>query len=175
MCFEAGLQPSPSGKQQTPLPTCLPLPRRNAHGFSSALRAPSFLPSCYQRCFCMGEESAAYVSQHLSSIIIPQSTAIGADCSNHHFGAVLAAAAEANQPRSSLEKASSTMAIMKTALPWISICQSYFVKIWKAKKQHLLQYCAPTESVQHQQISRNEASPYCFIHFIPNFYFFKLL
>lgn len=49
---------------------------------------------------------------------------------------------------------------------------SDFVKIRKAKKQHLLQYRAPTESVQHQQISRNEASPYCFIHFIPNFYFY---
>lgn len=49
---------------------------------------------------------------------------------------------------------------------------SYFVKIQKAKKQHLLKYCAATESVQHQQTSRNEAFPYCFVHFIPNFYFY---
>lgn len=121
----------------------------------------------------MGEDSAAYISQHLSGVITPQSTAIGTNSSNHPFGPVLAVAAEANQPHISQEKASWTTAITKTALPWISICQA-IAKRRKAKKQHLLQYRAPTESVQHQQISRNEASPYCFIHFIPNFYFFFL-
>ena len=81
----------------------------------------------------MGEELAAYISQHLSGVIIPQSTAIGANSSNHHFGPVLAAAAAANQPHGSQEKASWTTAIMKTALPRISICQATSLRYGKQR------------------------------------------
>lgn len=86
ICSEAGSQTSPSKKHRNLLPTCLPFPRRNAHGLNSALWAFILIPSHYQRCFCMREESALYISKHLSVITMLQSTAVGTDSSNHHFG-----------------------------------------------------------------------------------------
>lgn len=117
----------------------------------------------------MGEGSAFCTSQRLSPVITPQRTAVGADSHHHHF----LEQCWRSQPATQLTEESITdncNHVDRTSLDFDMT--SYFFKIQKAKKQHLLKYCAATESVQHQQTSRNEAFPYCFVHFIPNLYFY---
>lgn len=103
------------------------------HSLSSASWALSFLPSRYQRCICTGEELAACISQHLSGVIIPQTTATGTGSSNHRLGPLLAVDSEASQPHRSQEKTSQTTAITKTALSWIAMCQATSLRYGKQR------------------------------------------
>lgn len=164
-CFERGYHTAPPESSKPPFQPAFP-------SHAKTLMAPAvprehrvFSRPVTKDAFAWERSRQRASLSTSAALLYPKSTAIGTDSCNHQGNPASQLTGESIMDNGSHEDSPS----LDLDTP------SYVVKIQKAKKQNLLQHCAPTESVQHQQISRNEASPYCFIHFIPKFYYFIFL